>query len=129
MYSFFLSGGMYMWILLLFAIIIMALSIQKLTWILKAGQLNLIQYERSIYAILFWGGISLMVGLFAHFHGIYNAMQAIARAQDISPAIVAEGYRLSLITVLSGMFLFIISLLIWFALRWVINKKQRLERA
>lgn len=118
-----------MWFLLLFGIIILALSIQKVIQVINHKELSLVQYESGVNTILFWGGISLMLGLFAHFHGIYNAMQAIAHAHDISPAIVADGYRLSLITVLSGMFLFIISLLIWFSLRWGINKRRRPERA
>jgi uncharacterized membrane protein len=45
-------------------------------------------------------------------------MQAIAKATAVSPAIIASGYSVSLITILSGLILFIISAIIWFILRW-----------
>jgi len=38
------------------------------------------------------------------FVGIYEAMQTIMMANDTSPAIVADGYTLSLITILTGLF-------------------------
>lgn len=122
MWSFFMQGGFYMWFLLFFAVVIAALSVRKVidlfSW--KASDTEL--RESGVNAILFWGSISLLVGFFAHFHGIYNAMMAISRAKDISPAIVAAGYGISLTTILTGMFIFIVSLLIWFALRWRLNR-------
>ena len=122
MWSFFMQGGFYMWFLLVFAGIILGLSIRKAIQLFGKKSADPHQLESGLNAILFWGGISLLVGFFAHFHGIYNAMLAISRAADISPAIVAAGYGISLITILSGMFIFILSLIIWFILRWRFNR-------
>lgn len=122
MLTFFFKGGPYMWILLMIAIVIVVLSICKLIQVFGKKEVDPLQFQSGLNAILFWSAISLLVGLFAHFHGIYLAMQAISRAHDISPAIVAMGYSMSLITVLTGMFIFIISLLIWFFLRWRVHK-------
>jgi hypothetical protein len=122
MWSFFMQGGFYMWFLLIFTCIILGLSIKKAIQLFGNKPADTIRLDNGINAILFWGGISLLVGFFAHFHGIYSAMQAISHAADISPAIVAAGYGISLITILSGMFIFILSLFIWFILRWRLNR-------
>lgn len=122
MFDFMHEGGDYMYFLLLFAIIVIGLAIKKVIDLFFKQNLSQLKMESGINAIVFWGGISFLVGFFAHFTGLYKAMQAIAEANDISPAIVAQGYGLSLITILTGMFIFIFSLLLWFILRWRIKK-------
>ena len=74
--------------------------------------------ENGINAVLFWGIMSIIIGVFAHFIGIYAAMNAIMMANDISPAIVASGYAVSLITILFGLFILMLSSILWFILRW-----------
>ncbi|MCK5147989.1 MotA/TolQ/ExbB proton channel family protein [bacterium] len=71
-----------------------------------------------IHGILFWGAMAMVIGFFAHFVGIFEAMESISRANDISPAIVAEGYQMALITIIMGIFIFIISAICWFVLKW-----------
>ncbi len=50
--------------------------------------------------------------------GVYEAMRAIARASDISPAIVSYGYSMALISILSGLAIFAVSSVLWFFFRW-----------
>ena len=122
MFKYLHIGGDYMYLILLFAIIILGLSIKKAIDLFGKQNLSRPQMESGINAIVFWGGISLLIGFFAHFTGLYKAMQAIAEANDISPAIVAQGYGLSLITILAGMFIFIFSLILWFVFRWRVKR-------
>ena len=121
MINFFQSGGIYMWLLLIIAIVILVLTITKGIQ-LYAKKENNKQLENGVNAILFWGAFSLVLGFFAHFHGVYLAMQAIKAANDISPAIVAGGYAVSLITILTGLFLFMFSAIIWFLYRTRLTK-------
>jgi biopolymer transport protein ExbB/TolQ len=116
--EFFLKGGPTMWILLVLAIIILALSIKKVFELFIKVDSDSARLDSGINAILFWGVISAVAGVFFHFMGIYEAMLAISRANDISPAIVSYGYSLSLITILSGLFILMISSVIWFVFRW-----------
>jgi biopolymer transport protein ExbB/TolQ len=118
MFKLFMQGGMYMWPILLCSILIMVLSIKKIIDLFFKKDLNHLQLESGINSILFWGGISVLIGFLGHFHGLFLAMEAISRASDISPAIVAMGYGVSLITVLFGLLNLLISSLIWFVLRW-----------
>ncbi|MBN1561472.1 MotA/TolQ/ExbB proton channel family protein [candidate division KSB1 bacterium] len=116
MINFIASGGIYMWPLLIIAIAILVLAITKGVQLYSKNE-NKKQLENGINAILFWGAFSLVLGFFAHFHGVYMAMGAIQAANDISPAIVAGGYAVSLITILTGLFLFMFSAIIWFIYR------------
>jgi len=122
MFEFFLKGGYMMWLLLLTAIAILFLTIKKVIDLFVKKKLPANQLENGINAILFWGAISALLGTFAHFHGMYYAMVAISQANDISPAIVAMGYGISLITILTGLFIFIISAIVWFVFRWRCKK-------
>ena len=118
MFTIFMRGGIYMWPLLIFAIIILVLSIKKIIDLFFKSDLSHAKMESGINSILFWGGMSVLIGFLGHFHGLFLAMEAISRASDISPAIVAMGYGVSLITVLFGLLILLFSAIIWFLLRW-----------
>ena len=122
MISFFMSGGIFMWPILIIAITILYLSIRKIIDLFFLDIQNNSKLKNGINAILFWGSFSVILGIFAHFVGIYEAMQAIMAANDVSPAIVANGYAVSLNTILSGLFLFMISSIIWLVLSWRYKK-------
>ena len=121
MINFFKSGGAYMWLLLIIAIVIVVLTITKGIQLYISKE-NSKKLENGVNAIIFWGGFSLVLGFFAHFHGVYLAMQAIMAANDISPAIVAGGYAVSLITILTGLVLFMFSAIVWFVYRARLTK-------
>ncbi len=118
MIQFFMEGGFMMWFLLIIAIVILVLSIRKAIQLYGKQEVSKPALESGINAIIFWGAISAIVGFFAHYLGVYYAMLAIYQANDISPAIVAYGYSMSLITILTGLTIFIFSAVIWFVLRW-----------
>ncbi len=122
MSTLFIQGGIYMWPLLLFAIIIVVLSIKKIVDLFFKKDLNQLQLESGVNSILFWGGMSLLLGFLGHYNGMYLAMQEISRASDISPAIVAMGYGVSLITVMFGLLNLLIAAIVWFVLRWRLKK-------
>lgn len=122
MFEFIHIGGPFMWPLVIFAIIIIALSIKKVIDLFVKKELNRIKLESGINAILFWGALSAVFGFLGHYLGVYHAMNAIVRASDISPGIVALGYGISLITILSGLSIFIVSALLWFFFRWRLNQ-------
>ena len=127
MLEFFIEGGPFMLLLLILAIVIIVLSVKKAIELFGKNDLNKARLESGINAIIFWGGICLVLGFFGHFLGLYNAMQAIARASDISPSIVMEGYAVSLSTILFGLFIFLFAAIIWFSLRW--RYKKMLEKS
>ena len=126
MVNFFISGGQMMWLFLLIALLIIYLSLKKAFQLFSKQDLSKSVLENGINAIIFWGSISAVLGFFAHYLGVYYAMQAIYKANDISPAIVAYGYSLSLVTILTGLVLFIISAILWFIFRWRYRQRAKL---
>ncbi len=117
MLSFIQAGGSYMWLLLVLALVIVVSAIVTGIQLFGSKSKSKSQLENNTNSILFWGAFSVVLGFFAHFHGIYQAMQAIQAAADISPAIVAGGYAVSIITILTGLFIFMAAALIWFVFR------------
>lgn len=118
MFYFIHAGGHFMWLLLILAIVILVLSVRKIIQLFITKKVDGAGMETGINAILFWGGISVLIGFLAHFLGVYISMQVISRAPEISSAVVAEGYAISLIPILFGMIIFIFSAIVWYILRW-----------
>jgi len=125
MIDFFYRGGIGMWLFLLIGIVILVLSVRKAMQLFGGGGADKIQLESGLNAILFWGVICAVLGYFFHYLGLYNAFTAISRAQEISPAVVALGYRESLITILTGLFIFVLSALVWLILRAQLKRRLR----
>jgi biopolymer transport protein ExbB/TolQ len=122
MFSLFLAGGSFMWLLLVILLVVVVLAITKGAQLFSNKEKNIKKLENGVNAILFWGIYGVVVGLFAHFLGILYAMEAIKRAADISPAIVAGGYSISLLTILFGLIIFMIAAIIWFIYKSVLAR-------
>ncbi len=115
--NFIQEGGILMWPLILMGIAVLVLAAKKANDLYFKQGLSKAQLEKGINAIIFWGSFSIIFGVFAHFMGVYNAMQAISKASAISPQIVAGGYAVSIITILTGLFIFMISAIFWLVFR------------
>jgi uncharacterized membrane protein len=115
MFDFLYMGGPFMYLLAVIATVVLWLAVKNT--ILLYRQNGDTQKSTNINAILFWGCIALLLGVFGHFMGIYQAMQAIMAANDISPAIVAGGYVMSLSTIIFGMGILLFSSVSWFYLK------------
>ncbi len=115
--NFIRAGGPAMWPLIIIGIVVLVIAVKKANDLFFKEGLSKAQLEKGINAIIFWGAFSVVLGLFAHFMGVYNAMQAISRASNISPQIVAGGYAVSIITILTGLVIFLISAIFWVVFR------------
>jgi biopolymer transport protein ExbB/TolQ len=58
------------------------------------------------------GMIGLLSGLLPVLFGMYHAQGIVAQSGDVSPALLAGGFRVALITVIYGCVIFLISLVI-----------------
>jgi hypothetical protein len=66
-----------------------------------------IGYGKSI------GLFALITGILGQLIGLYDAFSAIEKAGDISPAMVYGGLKVSMITTLYGITIYLISIIIW----------------
>lgn len=122
MFTFFVNGGLFMWPMLVMALIIVFLSVKNFIAIYITK--NSANSSSSVNSILFWAGMCTLLGFFAHYLGIYNAMHSIQAAKDISPVILAGGYQVSLIPILSGITILFFSLILWFIFKSGLKKNE-----
>lgn len=62
------------------------------------------------------GLFTMITGILGQLIGLLEAFRAIERVGDISPAILAGGLKVSMITTLYGIIVYLLSILIWFML-------------
>ena len=115
MFDFLREGGPFMYLLGIIAVVVVWLALKNMY--IQFRQNGESGTHSGVNAILFWGCIALLLGVFGHFMGVYQAMQSIMAANDISPAIVAQGYIMSLSTIIFGMGILLFSSVSWFYLR------------
>ena len=125
--GFYQQMGMYSWPLFLIALsigVLTALSVWRLVRNEPADR------ERTAYginAILFWGGLAAVVGILGQFQGIYEALNAIAVAAEVSPQVVWRGLAVSFTTTLAGLATLVVAALIWVSLQAVYRRSGRLS--
>lgn len=112
---FFMTLNYILWILVIIFIIRFIRNYKSTTKDIKK-----LEYFNS--TILFIGTFGFLLMLFFRYIGIFGALSAIERAQDISPAIIIKGFRVSFIAPLYSFFLFLVTFLTWFIFRNLIKK-------
>lgn len=120
---FYMGGPLFMGILTLIFICMICVSVINGLPVLRGGMEDLEMAVRKIAYIKSVGLFALVMGILGQLIGLYSAFQAIETAGDISPALVAGGFRVSMITTLYGFVIYACSLLIWFALSGLLKRK------
>lgn len=125
MKNLFLAGGLFfMGILTLLMIIMIVWIIYYFITGLNSQQIN---REKTLYRLEYGRSIGLfamITGIFGQLIGLYYAFSAIEQAGDIAPVLVYGGIKVSMIPTLYGIFIYILSLLLWFVARMIIEKKS-----
>jgi biopolymer transport protein ExbB/TolQ len=113
---FVMGGSLFMSFLTILLVIIVAVSVYFAVVIAngkakaKENFTHQLKYVKSI------GLFTMITGVLGQLIGLFLAFTAIESAQDISPALLAGGLKVSMITTLTGTFIYLISILIWFVL-------------
>ncbi len=105
--------------------VILVLSIKKVIDLYFRKDLAKEDMVKGLHAILFWGGITAVIGFLGQVSGMYNAMLAISAASALSPAVIAAGFGQSLTTTIYGLVTLIISGIIWFVLLGRYNRLMK----
>ena len=103
-------------LMIIISVVIAALSIKKAIDLFAGKDRPAADLERGLHAILFWGIIASVLGVLGQLSGIYNALNAISKATEISPRIVYMGFAESFTTTLYGLWTLFLASIIWFAL-------------
>ena len=122
---FYMGGPLFMGILTSLLVIMMAVTVFFVITISsgrasgRKGFSHQLSYVKSI------GLFTMITGILGQLIGLMEAFKAIERVGDISPQIMAGGLKISLITTLYGVLIYLFSILIWFILDlWYHNKTE-----
>jgi len=114
---FYEGGALFMGLLTLIFLVLIIVTIFSFAFIAKnrgneeSKIKNLFSYVKNI------GLFGLVIGIFGQLIGLYEAFGAIQQMGDVSPALLAGGLKVSMITTLYGVFIFLIANLFWFGLK------------
>jgi hypothetical protein len=124
MKNLFLSGGpLFMSILTLLLIVMLAWFIYHYLAYASnslASKEILLSRLRAGKAI---GLFAMICGVLGQMLGLYQAFFAIERAADISPAIIMGGIKISMISTIYGILIYLLAILLWFILDFMVSKK------
>ena len=116
MVEMFLMGGKMMWPLALIGVGVLWLT-GRTAWQIRHREQSGAEAELSLQAILFWGAMSVVLGMLGTAIGWIQATRAIALAGGAEPGLIWSGFGITLTTLTFGMLIFTIAALCWFVLR------------
>jgi biopolymer transport protein ExbB/TolQ len=70
------------------------------------------------------GLFAFVIGMLGQFLGLFQAFDIISSGMEISPAIMAQGVKVSMVTSIYGMIIFLIAYLLWFSLKVLAARKM-----
>lgn len=112
---FYMGGTLFMSILTLIFIAMIAAAVINAMAIFN-GQIESEKARHKLAYIKSIGLLGLVVGILGQQIGLFSAFQAIEVMGDVSPALLAGGFKVSMISTLYGFVIYILSLLIWLGL-------------
>jgi hypothetical protein len=126
MFSLFIEGGvLFMSILTIIALFVFSVAIINAIPIFtnKVADVGITRHKLGYIKSL--GLLALVFGLLGQLIGLYAAFQAIEAMGEIPPAMLASGLKVSSISSLYGMIIFILAYLIWFLLDTSLTKSSK----
>jgi hypothetical protein len=120
----YMGGMLFMTILSISLTTIIAVTILNIMRLLR----NNYQPEKqmlTIKDIKAIGIFAIVWGIFGQSIGLFSALQALEGSPDISPAMIYGGLKVSFITTLYGMFIFLVS---WLITLFMNNWSRRAEQ-
>ncbi|MTI41161.1 MotA/TolQ/ExbB proton channel family protein [Fulvivirga lutimaris] len=119
---FYAGDPLFMGMLTLVLFVNLAISTMYFLAIQK-GEPSVDDIRRKLKTIKSVGLFGLMLGILTQLMGLHGMFLAIEEIGDVSPALLAGGLKVSLISTEYGIVIFLISYLIWFALT-ALNQKR-----
>lgn len=117
-FSFLTDGGLYFTLpLTIFAAIIVFYTVKSGLELFVAERVVEQRTSKNLDIIMYLGSFSFVFGILGQMIGLYYAFQFIAENGDVSPRIMASGLKVSMITTMYGLGIFLLASICWFVLR------------
>jgi biopolymer transport protein ExbB/TolQ len=125
MIEMFRNGGFIMWPMTAVAVGIVWISARTAARMQKAATQSS-EVGRGLQSILFWGGMSVLLGIVGTVVGLIVATQAIAHAGAVHAPTLWGGVGVTLISLAFGILIFLFAAVSWFMLRqWSMRMAER----
>jgi biopolymer transport protein ExbB/TolQ len=112
---FFMGGPLFMGILTLVFIAMVSVAFVNGLPVLKGNISE--DSPRKIAYVKSVGLFALIFGILGQLIGLFSAFEAIELGQvSVSPSLLAAGFKVSMITTVYGLIIYVVSLLLWFGL-------------
>lgn len=112
---FYAGGPLFMGLLTLVLVAVISLFVY---FIVKSEHQHDISWVKEV------GLFGLILGVFGQLKGLYNAMDAISQIESVSPAMLAGGLKVSLITTMYGAVIALIGYALYFVLKKINTNKS-----
>lgn len=105
--------------------VILVIGVVQIFLIAKRDYKSISEVRRRLSYIKSVGSFALVTGILGQLVGLYAAFTAIEQAMDVSPAIMMGGLKVSMITTMYGMLIFLISYLLWLAADYIASMRDK----
>ncbi len=124
LYELHIEGGiLFMGVLFILLLSVLVLTAKKAIILFGNSDQPEESLRKGVNEIVQVGLFALVFGIFGQCLGLYSAFVAIQEMGDVSPALLAGGLKVSMITTLYGFFIFLLSYISWFVLKLKAAKK------
>ncbi|OFX88836.1 MAG: hypothetical protein A2W99_05045 [Bacteroidetes bacterium GWF2_33_16] len=118
----FFEGGPYFMLLIYIMWIVVLFFAANFLVNYFSDKRNLVKLEKYNSIILFSGSFAFLFGIFGQIIGFFQILDVIHREGDIAFSLIAGGLRVTLITVIYGFALLLVSAIIWFINRNLLKR-------
>ncbi|MEN8155950.1 MAG: MotA/TolQ/ExbB proton channel family protein [Bacteroidota bacterium] len=122
---FYMGGPLFMGILTILLLILLVVSIIFGISIASGRADGVANFRHRLTYLKSMGLFTMITGILGQLIGLMMAFSAIERAGDISPAILVGGLKISMISTLYGLLIYMLSILIWFLLDLWYNRVEK----
>lgn len=121
---FYMGGPLFMGILTAVLIIMIAWAIYHFLPVLTGKEINFSITKSKLKHIKTIGTFALITGILGQLIGLYQAFGIVEKMGNVSQSLLAGGLKVSTIPTLYGIFIFILSLILWLIFDYIVTKKS-----
>ena len=118
MFKYFIEGGpLFMGLLSIVLLAILVIAVMASKSAIDNESTETEKHKSKLGYIKSLGLFAFVLGMLGQFLGLFQAFSIIGSGMEISPAIMAQGVKVSMVTSIYGMIIFLIAYLLWFVVK------------